>query len=70
LYGGLARRYRQQVLAVLIRELPERPMSMDRRRRAFRGLPQDRCFVFRSPEELSERVPCIRASALLGNDRG
>lgn len=56
IYGALARRFREQIVAILIRDLQPRPLDDRRRRRAFRGLPTLSVTTFRSPAELPESL--------------
>jgi hypothetical protein len=57
IYGALARKYFGQVVAIYIRELPERPMDDERVRKAFRYLPTACWRIFRSPRELPAELP-------------
>jgi phosphatidate phosphatase APP1 len=71
-YGALARKFPGQVAGIFIRDLPQRPMDLERCRKAFHRLPAERWTLFNSPAELPERVlsplasfgqPCLRSTA-------
>jgi hypothetical protein len=64
LYGDIARQFPQQVASVFIRELPTRQVDLGRRERAFRGLPVDKCKLFREAEELHELFPAAERAAM------
>jgi len=71
IYGGLARKFGDQVAAIFIRELPHRPMDAERCQKAFCRLPENRYGIFRSPTELPARVaellrPAEQPQAKLG----
>lgn len=57
IYGTLARKFPAQVLGIYIRDLAALPMSDERRRKAFRGIPADRYLVFRHIDELPKQLP-------------
>lgn len=52
LYGSLARRFRGQVAAVFLRDVPQRQWDERRRRRAFRRLPELPVTLFQTAAEL------------------
>lgn len=52
IYASMARRYRDRVDAVFIRQIPSRPLDTHRSRRVFRSLPASLWRVFESPCEL------------------
>jgi len=54
LYGNVARKFPEQVESVLIRQLAARPLTTDRREKAFRRLPQDLCESFEHADEIAE----------------
>ncbi|MFV1966905.1 MAG: App1 family protein [Pirellulaceae bacterium] len=56
IYATLARKFPHQVVAIYIRDLPERPLDYDRCRKAFQRIPHERWLVFRSPAELPVRL--------------
>lgn len=56
IYGALARRYRSQVRAILIRQVPDCRLEHERLWNAFRGLPADRWSLFTDPAELPSRL--------------
>jgi phosphatidate phosphatase APP1 len=56
IYGDIARRFPDRVIAIFIRDLPGCQMDQSRAKKAFRGTPQERCFVFRRAEELRDRL--------------
>ncbi len=51
-YGMLARKFPGQVAGIYIRDLAARPMSGERRRKAFNDVPASRCLIFRETDEL------------------
>jgi hypothetical protein len=56
IYGLLARKYRHQIEAIYIRDLPERPLEFDRCAKAFQNIPPDRWRLFQSPAELPQQL--------------
>ena len=56
LYAAAARRYPNQVAAIFIRQLPERPLDVARSAKVFRNVPRDRWQLFEHPEELPSRL--------------
>ncbi len=61
IYGDVARRFPDRVSMVLIRDLPSRGLDVSRERRAFRGIPQERCRVFRQPQEILDLLPRVNS---------
>ncbi len=53
MYGDFARRYRDRVDAILIRQLPERPLEGERQQKAFRKL-KIPCRTFERAEEITD----------------
>jgi phosphatidate phosphatase APP1 len=64
IYGALARRFGDQVLRILIRDLPQRRMSARRSEWAFRGMPRNAWQVFELPDELPEALCRGREGAI------
>lgn len=60
IYGAIARNFPQQTVALFVRDLPERPMSDSRCRKAFRGLPENVWRLFRDPRELPSDLSLLR----------
>jgi len=61
IYGALARKFRHQIKAIYIREIPQKPMDPERLRKVFHGIPRDRWLVFRTPAELPTRLDELSA---------
>jgi phosphatidate phosphatase APP1 len=55
-YGGFLREYPQQILSVFIRALRDETGLEGRLASAFEGCPPDRWQLFRSPEEIRDRL--------------
>ena len=57
IYANLARRYPQQVVRILIRDVTGEPADSERYQAAFRGLPPRLWQVFRAPAEIVDSCP-------------
>jgi phosphatidate phosphatase APP1 len=57
IYGSVTRQSPRQVMAILIRELPQRPLSAARCRKAFRRLPAGLWRTFRAASDLPQQLP-------------
>lgn len=57
IYSKIVTHFPQQIASVMIRELPLRPLSPERRRKLFRNLPDAQLHVFRDPQELPQTLP-------------
>ncbi len=57
IYANLARRYPQQVVRILVRDVTGEPADSERYRAAFRGLPAGLWQVFRTPAEILDSCP-------------
>ncbi len=57
IYANLARRYPQQVVRILIRDVTGEPDNSERYQAAFRGLPADLWQIFRAPAEVLGSCP-------------
>ncbi len=55
IYARMARQF-PHVAKVLIRDLPERPMTTQRRQPGFKRVSMDRWRVFREPAELADSI--------------
>lgn len=61
IYGKIARRLPGRVSAIFIRELPHRPLTAERHRKAFRRLPTGLCSIYQSAEELPDHLAVLPA---------
>jgi hypothetical protein len=52
MYGDMARRFPRQIARIFIRDLPHRPVGIERSERAFRRLPEGLWHVYRDAAEL------------------
>ncbi|CAM9495419.1 unnamed protein product [Discosporangium mesarthrocarpum] len=59
-YGALARERGDQVVCILIREVPRHPWSPQREAEAFRGIPPEKRAVFTSPKQELQGVKVDR----------
>ncbi|MCO6458007.1 MAG: DUF2183 domain-containing protein [Pirellulaceae bacterium] len=66
IYGAMARKYRDLVEAIFIRQIPSKPLDAARCRRAFKNLPESSWRLFDEPEELRDALPRME---LVGGSR-
>lgn len=59
IYASIARRHPDQIAAVFIRQLDERPLELLRGLRMFHGVPREKWHVFRHPKEIADRLPPV-----------
>ena len=52
IYGYMARHFGSQVAHIYIRNVPQRPMGLERSQKAFREVPGDKWHIFREPTEI------------------
>ena len=52
IYGMMARKFPSQVVRIFIRDVPERPLGIERSRKAFRSIPADIWRAFQEPTEI------------------
>ena len=64
IYGDVARHFPDRVAAIIIRDLPSHRMDEARTKKAFRKIPQEKCFVFEQPGELRHRLPELNSCGL------
>lgn len=57
IYGRMARKYPAQIVRIFIRNVPERPLGIERSEKAFREMPPELCQVFRDPTEIDFHLP-------------
>jgi phosphatidate phosphatase APP1 len=53
IYGALARKFSQQVIRILIRDVTNEKADADRYAKAFEGVPKERWMIFENPKEIT-----------------
>ena len=63
IYGRMARKYPAQIAGIFIRNVPERPLGIERSEKAFRDVPPELCQAFRDPAQIDANLPVASAAA-------
>ena len=63
IYGSIARKFPKQVRRIFIRNLPERPLGIERASKAFRKVPEGLWQAFREPAEIDFELSDATAAA-------
>jgi hypothetical protein len=59
MYGDMARKFPRQIAHIYIRDLPHRPLGIERCERAFRRLPEGSWHVYRDAAELDQPLDSV-----------
>lgn len=57
IYGDVARRFPERVIAIFIRNLASHPLDAGRAEKVLRGIPSDKLHVFEHADQLLDRLP-------------